>query len=97
MVASLPTHPNVCQYLRTLTVNGSPAIVMPYAPGGSIGDRMTSLHRNPDDRPYWERHYGITRGKPNREGWKRLGRAWFLAVAAVCLLVAIGTAIADWL
>jgi hypothetical protein len=44
-----------------------------------------------DDRPYWQRHYGITHGPPNRPAWRRLGWASVAAIAVVCLIIVIGT------
>lgn len=48
-----------------------------------------------DDRPYWERHYGIIRGRTSREAWKRLGRAWLIAVGVVCVVAVLGTVIGE--
>jgi hypothetical protein len=44
-----------------------------------------------DDRPYWERHYGIVRGEPNRRAWRRLGVAFVAAVVIVVAVVVIGS------
>ncbi len=43
-----------------------------------------------DDRPYWERHYGIVHGPPNRKAWRRLGLAFVVALVAVTVVVVIG-------
>lgn len=43
-----------------------------------------------DDRPYWERHYGITHGPPNRRAWRRLAWAFVAAVAVVSVVIAVG-------
>jgi len=42
-----------------------------------------------DDRAYWERHYGITRGPVNKKAWRRLGGAWLLAVVALMVVVVL--------
>ncbi len=47
LLASLPPHPNICPYQRTLTVDGSPAIIMPYAQEGSLSEAIHGLSTNP--------------------------------------------------
>jgi hypothetical protein len=43
-----------------------------------------------DDRPYWERHYGIMHGPPNRRAWRRLGLAFVAALVIVVAVVVVG-------
>lgn len=43
-----------------------------------------------DDRPYWERHYGIVRGPTSRRAWRRLGWAWVAAVAVIVIVSVVG-------
>lgn len=47
LLASLPPHPNICPYQRTLTVQGSPVIIMPYAERGSLVKEVDALSANP--------------------------------------------------
>ena len=44
-----------------------------------------------DDRAYWERHFGITRGPVNKRAWRRLGLAWLFAVLVIVLWVVIAS------
>jgi serine/threonine protein kinase len=45
-LVSLPLHPNICPYQGTLTVDGVPVIVMPYAPGGTLADASQGISGN---------------------------------------------------
>lgn len=47
LLASLPPHPNICSYQRTLTVHGAPVIVMPYAEQGSLAEVAPNLSSAP--------------------------------------------------
>jgi len=47
VLACLPPHPNICPYQATATVNGSPVIITPYAPGGSLASCINDVADNP--------------------------------------------------
>lgn len=48
-----------------------------------------------EERPFWERHYGIIRGPTNRAAWRRLGWAWVVAVGIITIVAVGGALLAE--
>jgi hypothetical protein len=42
-----------------------------------------------NDRPYWARHYGLASGPTDKRAWARLGLAFVVAIALLCLFVVL--------
>jgi uncharacterized membrane protein len=43
-----------------------------------------------DERPYWQRHYGIGGGPIDKRAGMRLVLAFFVAIALVLLVIVVG-------
>lgn len=48
-----------------------------------------------DERPYWQRHYGMPRGPADRRSVRRFGLALVSALVVVLILVLLGWLISE--